>query len=108
MTSFSQEKLAGSNIDKLLVLLLHQGKETDFLLLSSTPCLSHTSLAPPNTIHRSTCQAATTSDETDSGFSGCKEVGDTTECCSAQALNREQGNISVEAYLDYQTKSSQL
>lgn len=54
-------------------------KERLFLPQSSAPCLCHTSLATPNTFHRSTCQPVTTPDETDSGFSGCKVVGDTTE-----------------------------
>lgn len=64
-----------------------KGKREVFSCKAPLACLSHTSLAPPNTFHRSTCQAATTSDETDSGFSGCKVVGDITECCRAQALN---------------------
>ena len=57
-------------------------------MYSSTPCLSHTSLATSTAFHRSVCQAATTFDETDSGFSGWKGVGDTNESCNAQALSQ--------------------
>ena len=63
-------------------------------LSPQSPSLSHTSLAPPNTFHCSTCQAATISDVTDSSFKGYKVVGETTKCYSAQDCNQENGSIS--------------